>query len=193
MEKGKLDIEETARKAYELGFENERKVRGCAQCAIAGIQDAIGLQNDFIYKAASGLAGGVGECTDGVCGGYSGAVMMLSLLFGRTREEEASEKGRADKYESFYLAAAVHDKFIEKYGSVTCKEIHKKMFGRSFNLRNDDDKQAFRHAGAHEDDDKCCAAVGEGARWGTELILKELEKRGLTKDYFKKFELKNEN
>ncbi|MBI9096090.1 MAG: C_GCAxxG_C_C family protein [Sphaerochaeta sp.] len=181
----KIDNEAMAEKAYELGFLYEQKYRGCAQCAIAAIQDALGIQNDLVYKTASGLAGGVGECTDGVCGGYSGAVMMMSLFFGRTRAEEGSVKGRADKYDSFHMASAMHDTYVGKYGSVICKEIHKAIFGRSFDLRNDDDKQAFRDAGAHEKDDKCCAVVGDGARWAVKAILEELERRNLTLEDFR--------
>lgn len=176
MEKKKNEM---IKEAYKQGFQGERDYRGCAQCAIAAIQDAFNIRNDFVYKAASGLAGGAGECTDGLCGGYSGGIMMMSLFFGRTRDEEASKKGRQDKYVSFRMAAELHDKFIEKYGTVICKEIHKKIFGRSFNLRDDGDKQLFRDAGAHEDDDKCCAVVGDGASWATEIILKEIENKGL--------------
>lgn len=171
-------------KAYDLGFRYEREHRGCAQCAIKGIQDALGIVNDYVYKAGSGLAGGSGECVDGVCGGYSGGSMMMSLFFGRTLDEAATKKGRADKYESFYMTAALHDKYIHKYGSVVCNDIQKKMFGRSFDLHDDAEKQAFRDAGAHHDDDKCCMAVGDGARWAAELILEEIEKRGLTLDSF---------
>jgi C_GCAxxG_C_C family probable redox protein len=184
MEKDRIDKEELMERAYKLGFLYEQKYRGCAQCAIAAIQDALGLHNDHVYKSASGLAGGVGECTDGVCGGYSGAVMMMSLFFGRTRIEEGTVKGRADKYESFHMASALHDTYVEKYGSVICRDIHKCIFGRAFNLRDDADKEAFRHAGAHEDDDKCCAVVGNGAKWAVKAIVEELEKRGLTLEDF---------
>jgi len=45
--------------------------------------------------------------------------MMISLLFGRTRKEEGSKKGRADKYVTFRLTALLHDKFVEKYGNMT--------------------------------------------------------------------------
>lgn len=173
--------------AYDNGFKYERDYRGCAQCAIAAIQDALGVMNDYVYKAGSGLAGGLGECIDGSCGGYSGGAMIISLLFGRTRQEEGSEKGREDKYVSFALTAALHDKYVEKYGSVTCAGVQKKVFGRSFNLRNDEEKQLFREAGAHEDDDKCCAVVGDGARWAVEIILTEIEKRGLTLEDFRDF------
>ncbi len=179
-----MDRKKILNKAYERGFKGERDYRGCAQCTIAAIQDALDIRNDDIYKAGSGLAGGAGECTDGLCGGYSGGIMMMSAFFGRTREKEATEEGREDKYDSFRMAAALHDKFIEKYGSVICREIHKKIFGRSFNLKDDEEKQQFRDAGAHEDDDKCCAVVGDGARWAAEFILDEIEDLSLTLEDF---------
>jgi len=180
-----MNKQEMLDKAYKLGFEGEHDVRGCAQCALAAVQDATGIQNDLVYKSASGLAGGAGECTDGICGGYSGGIMAMSMLFGRTREEEATTKGRADKYVSFHMAAALHDKFIEKYGTVICSDIHEKIYGESFDLRDDDRKQAFRDAGAHEREDGCCAAVGDGARWATELILDAIEKNELKLEDFK--------
>ena len=166
-------------KAYKQGFSGERNVRGCAQCAIAAVQDALNVRNDFVYKAASGLAGGAGECTDGLCGGYSGGIMSMSIFFGRTREEEATTKGREDKYVSFRMASALHDKFMEKYGTVICSVVQTKIYGRSFDLRDDEQKQQFRDAGAHEREDGCCAVVGDGARWATELILSEIEEKGL--------------
>lgn len=174
----KKEKEAIIKKAYRSAFKCERDYRGCAQCTIAGIQDALGIRNDFIYKAGSGLAGGGGESIDGMCGGYSGGIMMLSAFFGRTRKKEATEEGRKDKYNSFRMAAVLHDKFISKYGSVICGDIHKKLFGRSFYLRDDEQKEMFRKAGAHEDDDKCCAVVGDGALWTTIIILDELEKIG---------------
>ncbi len=74
----KATREKLLQKAYDLGFQYERDYRGCAQCAIAGIYDAIGIKNDMVYKAGSGLAGGGGECTTGNCGGFSGASMVMA-------------------------------------------------------------------------------------------------------------------
>lgn len=173
-------------RAFDLGFQYERDYRGCAQCAIAGMYDAMEIKNDAVYKAGSGLAGGGGECTTGNCGGYTGASMVLATFFGRTKEEEATEDGRADKYVSFRMTRALHDKFQEKYGSVICSGVQKALYdGRSFDLRDDDQKQAFRDAGAHHDDDKCCMAVGDGAKWGMEILLDELEAQGQTLDDYR--------
>lgn len=176
--------EELMEKAYQLGFAAERDVRGCAQCTIAAVMDTLGIQNDIVYKSASGLAGGAGECTDGNCGGVSGGIISMSMFFGRTREEEATKQGRKDKYVSFRMAAALHDKFMEKYGTSICAGIHKKIYGRAFDLRDDDQKQMFRDAGAHEREDGCCAVVGDGAKWAVELILDEIEAQGLTLEDF---------
>ena len=175
-----MDKQKIIDKAYEIGFTEEREVRGCAQCAIAGIQDALGIRNDAIYQAGSALAGGGAECTDGSCGAYSGGLMMISAFFGRSREQALAKSGRATKYDSFRLGSAFHDKFVAEYGAVVCSEVHQTLFGRSYDLRDDDQKQLFRDAGAHEDDDKCCAVVGNGAKWATEIILDELAAHGIS-------------
>ncbi|MBI9049793.1 MAG: C_GCAxxG_C_C family protein [Anaerolineaceae bacterium] len=174
------NIQEIIDTAYTNGFHAEQQYRGCAQCVISAMQDALGVKNDAIYQAGSALAGGGAECGDGSCGSYAGGLMMISAFFGRSRAEEANQTGRKAKYDSFRLGSAFHDKFVETYGTVICRDVHKKLFGRSFDLRNDEDKQQFREAGAHEDDDKCCAVVGNGAKWATEIILHELTAQGMS-------------
>jgi hypothetical protein len=165
---------------YDLGFEHERDHRGCAQCTILAVQDGLGIRDESVYKAASGLAAGAGECGDGPCGGYSGGVLMMSLFFGRTIDQAATGEGRAAKQCSARMAAVLHDRFVERYGSVVCAGVQGKVFGRSFLLRDAEQKEAFHAAGAHQDPDKCCSVVGFGARWAAELILDELDAQGLT-------------
>ena len=59
---------ELLEQAAQTGFEYEQTYGGCAQCTIAAVQDTLGLKNDALVKAASGLAGGCGGTCDGVCG-----------------------------------------------------------------------------------------------------------------------------
>lgn len=165
-------------KAHDLGLQYEKKYRGCAQCAVAAIQDVLGIREDSVYKCASGLAAGVGACTDGSCGAYAGGVLMMSYLFGRSRQDEATQKGAEDKQVSSRMAAELHDLFVAEYGSVQCRDIHKELFGRTFDLRSTEDKAAFDEAGAHTDDGKCGAVVGRGAGWAVALIREEMRKRG---------------
>jgi hypothetical protein len=163
-------------KAYELGFAYEKEYKGCAQCTIAAVQDTLGVQNDFIFKSASGLSAGGGLLTVGHCGGYAGGILMMSSFFGRSREHFDGDK--ENKYCSFEMAVALHDLYKEKYGSVVCREIHDSLFGRRFDMWNDEDKKAFEDAGAHRD--KCTTVVADACKWTAGLILEEIEKRGMT-------------
>lgn len=168
------------KKAFELGFTYEKQYRGCSQCAIAAIQDALDTRNDFVFKAGSGLATGGGLLRVGLCGGYSGGVMVMSSYFGRVRTR--FDNDRDDKYCSFRMAVDLYERYIQKYGSVICMDIHKKIFGRSFDLWDSTEKEAFEKAGAHAD--KCTTVVADASAWSVELILDELEKRGLALDDF---------
>jgi C_GCAxxG_C_C family probable redox protein len=172
-EKRMIDRESLVSKARKLGFAYERDYRGCAQCTIAAVQDVLGVKNDAVFKAASGLAAGGGLLCVGFCGGYTGGVMMMSSLFGRRRDK--FDDDRDERYASFHMANALHDRFKEKYGSVICREIHDALFGRRFDLWTPDGRQAFEDAGAHED--KCTGVVSDASAWVCAIILDELEKR----------------
>ena len=176
MDSGKL-----IKKAYDLGFDYERRYHGCAQCTIAGIQDAFGIRNDFVFKAGGGLAAGCGLLRDGTCGGYSGGIMVMSTFFARRRSlfDDDSE----ENYCSYRMACILHDKFIHEYGTVICKCIHQKIFGRSYDFWNPEEKKLLEEAGAHKD--KCTGVVGQAAAWTTEIIIDEIEKRSLEIEDFK--------
>ena len=107
-----------------------------------------------------------------------GGVMVMSSIFGRRRERWEEDKD--EKECSYRMARALLDRFNREYGSNICREIHKNIFQRSFDLRNGPDKEAFEKLGAH--DDKCTNVVGKAAAWATELILEELSARGMDLD-----------
>jgi C_GCAxxG_C_C family probable redox protein len=169
---GKRNREELLKAAYEKGFEYEKVYRGCSQCVLAAVQDLFGIRNDDVFRAASGLAGGVGLCGDGCCGAYSGGVMVLSQLYGRVRENFLDPDRTRQK--SFDLAKKLHDRFIAEYGSIICRDIQQKVFGRPFYIRDADEFRKFEDAGAHAD--KCPSVVGNAARWVAEILEEEREK-----------------
>jgi C_GCAxxG_C_C family probable redox protein len=160
--------------AAENGAEYERKYRSCGQCTVAAVQDALGIRNDFVFKCAGSLGGGIGKFCDGSCGAYTGSVLMIGLVWGRARSRfdgDVENRRTADR-----LTALVHEKFMNEYGTVTCREIHDKLFGRRFDLWSDTDKTAFDAAGAHTE--KCTSVVARAASWTTGIILDELAARG---------------
>ena len=69
---------------YQTGFQFEKEYHGCAQCAVAALYDVFPeLTKNEVFRATSGLGGGVGLSCKGHCGALSGAVMVISQLFGR--------------------------------------------------------------------------------------------------------------
>jgi C_GCAxxG_C_C family probable redox protein len=156
-------------KARELGFRYEKQYGNCCQCTMAALQDTLGPRDDAVFQAGSGMAGGIGIHCDGVCGGYSGGVMHLSRMFGRTRERISEQAQMARTNE---LASKLHARFMGEYGTVICREIHQKIFGRTFNLWDPEDSKAIEAAGSHVD--KCTTVVGKASAWAAEIALEEL-------------------
>jgi C_GCAxxG_C_C family probable redox protein len=165
---GEID-ENVLKKAFESGKRHEMKSTGCAQSTIAGIFEALGIENDDVFKAATGLADGVGLTGDGHCGALSGGVMAISYLFGR----EGKDSGDMMKQvPALILSKKLHDQFIEKYGTCRCADIQARFVGRFFNLYDPKEMEAAYKAGMV---DKCSTLVGEVAGMATKIILKKRE------------------
>lgn len=160
-----------AEKAYQLGKEYEKTRKGCSQCVIAALQDALDIRNDDIFKAATGLAGGGGGAIDGSCGAYVGAIMVLGSLLGRDRNNFI-DLHQTVGFRTIELVRKFRNKYIQEYGSVVCRNIQTKVFGRPFYLVDPEDFEKFEDAGGHEDKG-CPEVVGKAARWMAGLILEE--------------------
>jgi len=165
---GEID-ENVLNKAFESGKRHEMKSSGCSQCTIAGIFEALGIENDKVFKAATGFADGVGLTGDGHCGALSGGVMVISYLFGR----EVKDSGDMMKQvPALIMSKKLHDQFVEKYGTCRCADIQTKFVGRFFNLYDPQEMEAAGKAGMVN---KCSTLVGEVARMATRIILEKRE------------------
>ncbi|MCL5735608.1 MAG: C-GCAxxG-C-C family protein [Actinobacteria bacterium] len=155
--------EELAR-LYDAAFQYERTNGCCAQCVLAAVQDVLGRGTDDIFQASHTLSAGGGLTTMGTCGALAGALLAVGSVYGRTREDFASGPGQA----SFVVAKEVFDGFVGEFGGATCAEVQTKVMGRSFNMWDSNDFQAFLKAGGHED--KCPHVVGFAARLAGEYL-----------------------
>ncbi|MFW9946410.1 MAG: C-GCAxxG-C-C family protein [Candidatus Odinarchaeota archaeon] len=157
--------EEILSKAFELGKKYERECTGCAQTVIAAIFDSLGIWNDDVFKAASGLADGLGLTGDGSCGALVGASMAIGYLFGRDRE---NFKDMYKPMKSYTLVKKLHDRYVKKYGSCRCYDVQMKTLGRTYNLWNADElKEAFKS----DMMEHCSELVGNVAKFATKIIL----------------------
>ena len=162
-----LSNEELFEKAFNLGQKYEKKCTGCAQTVIAAIFDTLGIWNEDVFKAASGLADGLGLTGDGACGALVGASMVMGYLFGRDRKHF---KDVMSPMKSYGLVKELHSKYVEKYGSCRCYDVQKILLGRTYNLWDQKELQEAFQSGMME---HCSKVVGTMARLAVELILKQ--------------------
>ena len=147
------------KKAFNLGKEYETSYRGCAQCTLGALQDTFNLREDSVFKASTGLATGIGLMGSSACGGYSGGALFMGQLIGRDREHFTMES--SSKSGIFNMVKLLHQKYMAEYDTVTCHNIQDKIFGRSFDLHEKEEKEIFEKMGGHRD--KCPYIVGKAA------------------------------
>jgi len=156
---------ELSQKAFELAFENERKYGSCPQCVLLAVSEVLGVKMDDAVKAGHALAGGAGLSGFGTCGALSGGMMALSFMHGRGAKD--MDKGRF--LNSYKLAKVLYDRFVQEFGGCSCREVQKRIFGKSFDMWNAEDYKEFEAAGGHVD--KCPDVAGRVAKWVVEIHL----------------------
>ena len=159
--------EEIAKRAGELAAEYEKTCTGCAQSAVAGLLDALEIDSPDVFKAASGLADGIGLTGDGSCGALTGCAMVIGLVFGRERRDH---KDMMKPMQSYLLCKELHDEFVREYGSCRCHDIQQKIMGRTFDLLDPKQLEEAMKEGMLQ---HCAGVCGAAARRAAELILLE--------------------
>jgi mannitol-1-phosphate 5-dehydrogenase len=159
-----------AQQAYDLGFKYEKVYHGCGQCTLAAVLETLGRFSEPVFEAATGLSGGIGLAGDATCSALTGAVLAFGTIYPRRREQFDAD--RENKYRTFAMAQRLRERYLQRYGTTNCHEIHRHQMGRAFDLRDSTEREAFEAAGAHED--KCTDVVAQAARWAVEIINDEL-------------------
>jgi len=159
-----------ADKAFKLAESYEKKYTGCAQTTIAGISDALNIDIDNIFKAASGLADGLGLTRNGTCGALMGGAMVIGYLFGRERRDF---EDMMKPMKSYLLCKKLHNDFLKIYGTCRCWDIQMSLMGRTFDLLDKDEFKKARDFGIFE---YCSKIAGNAAKLTCLIILKEKNK-----------------
>jgi C_GCAxxG_C_C family probable redox protein len=160
----KSSKEDLMKRAYDLGFNYTRDHGGCSQCVFEAVSEVLGVRSPEIFKTMDGLAGGLVRAGDGTCGALSGGVAAISQRYGRA---DFSNLGEREK--GMVLGKRLHDRFIEEFGSVVCKDVQTRIIGRSFDLWDPKEHEEFNKAKG----DKCQNVVGKTAKWTVEILLNE--------------------
>ena len=167
-EKGQL-----LKDAYDLGFKYEHDYHGCSQSAFGALQELFGISNDIAFKAACGLAGGLGGSSLLTCGALSGSCMFLSMLYGRERDKIEDPEGY--RFVAYNACNKVLEKYLQEWGTAECREIQKIKFGgRWFKINDPEQFKEFVSLGGNTIFGP--DVVGKAVRWCAEVILERESK-----------------
>ncbi len=161
--------EQLLKDAYEVGFKYEHDYHGCSQAALGALMELFGIQNDDVFKAACGLAGGLGASTMATCGALSGVCMFLSMLYGRERDKIDDVERR--RFIAYNVCNSVLEDCIREFGSSECRQIQKQRMGRSYKLNQPEEFQKFLEAGGHNT--VCPDTVGKITRSAVKVLLEK--------------------
>jgi C_GCAxxG_C_C family probable redox protein len=169
-----LSRQQLLEKVTELGIAYEQYCGSCSQCTAAALWNVLGFE-DIVVKTATSSCGGQAGLSSGVCGAVIGGTLVLDYYLGRPVELLSATKTPPESVETLSSAMesarSLCDRFSRQYGSILCPGVQTKIYGRTYNLQDPVDWQAFMDAGAHSDPAKCMSVVGNAARWTLELLM----------------------
>lgn len=97
---------------------------GCAESFVAAVGEYLwGEVDDPIQMISTGFSGGVGGTHEELCGGISGAAIIIGLLYGRTTADEAL------MIRCKRLISEQRDRFVAEFGTTVCQELRDAQFG----------------------------------------------------------------
>ena len=164
--------EEIAERIGERAWELQDKYHFCSQCGLLAIQEAFNLEDDMLFRAATGLSGGIGGLHDSACGALTGGVLALGLKYGRGLSdlekppEESIKKGQA----SIEVAAKLCKWFEREFGSTVCSQLRKSFIGADLDTKVPWQKQMAEELGLRK---YCCDLQRKTAKKVAELMMEE--------------------
>jgi len=142
----------------------------CARSTMYGLKTYFPFISDNMVAATLSLIGGAG-ISSGSCGAYTSGLLAVGLKYNPLIEEESSEEGLEKKDMAMGKIMAFRDAFVKEFGTTMCPEIHKNIFGRSFNLMDDQERDDFLSIPDHAE--KCSVVVAKAARMAAEILLED--------------------
>ena len=120
--------EEATKRAYNKARIYTPQYRSCSNGTALALMETFDMADSSVFKAASGLHGGIGGMGD-VCGSLLGASLMLGLMCG-SGPEEPDKPGAKDV--PTQLVGQFYKWFKKEFGSVKCRIIRAR-FERELN------------------------------------------------------------
>lgn len=152
------------KKAYEIGGKYVTTYWGCAQTTFLAIPDTLRAEGieiftkddeEKMFPAMVGLAGGTGNMGTGSCGALVGASFCVSLTANRSqgvdqKAQEGNINNRWISYDAVYKYSA--KKYLKMYSGLSCRSVTWARFGKHYDSWDPVAKAEF---GAEEKERGC--------------------------------------
>ena len=89
----------------------------CSEAVLKALSKALDIDNKVIPRIATGFGAGIGRHGE-ICGALSGAIMGLSLKFGRNHPSETPED--TPPYE---FGQTMMNLFVTRFGHIRCSDL----------------------------------------------------------------------
>jgi len=140
----------------------------CSRSTMCGLKSYFDFIPEEMVTASLSLCGGAG-ISSGSCGAYCSGLLAVGLKFNPTMEEESADKSLM--MNGIGKAIAYRNAFLKEFGTTLCPEIHKSLFGRSYNFLDEKQNEEFLKLPGHAE--KCGTVVAKAARMAAEMMIED--------------------
>ena len=89
----------------------------CSQAVLSSFSEELGLDRDTANSVACGFGGGIAR-TGNICGAVAGAIMVIGMKHGMTRQDD-----NAAREKTYALVQQFIRDYTAKNGSISCPDL----------------------------------------------------------------------
>lgn len=186
--RSETEDEKIIRRIKQDAVETQIKYRLCTQSTVHVLQTHLGIGNKDLFKATTGLSGGIIGKGVHLCGALIGGLVILGLEFGRADFLEPGgprEAGPSNFTRTRELGSELYQRFEDAFGTVICQEIQERHFGwRIYPIDHSDpyQEQLFQSGETYDILSTYASKVVEkAAEITTRIVLRERKRNGAEK------------
>jgi hypothetical protein len=161
-------------KVYDLGYNFCQNSHSCSQSTVAALHEILGFDDIVVRLATSQCAGSAMQFL-GTCGTLAGGSIVFDYFYGRPVEKMSYREfiqSNVDVLDNALEAPRLlADRLVDKYGTIICLHIHRRLFGRPYPHFTPEDILKNREVNIRLAPNNCWGVVGDAARWVMEILL----------------------
>ena len=144
----------------------------CARSTLHGLSCYFDFITEDMVAASWAFTGGVAS-SSGSCGALCSALFAIGAKYMPTVADVENEvEGTQEKFEyARDKLFAFRDAFNKEFGGLTCYEVQKGVFGRGYNLLDEEEVVEFLTLEGHQEE--CAKVVSRASRMAAEMMLED--------------------